>query len=291
MSLTSRRRVRPRLAAALGVLALAVVLAGCGTGGPGRARYLGLPEQSSDKAAYIGDLWVGAWIACLAVGAVVWGLMIWAFTRYRRSAKNQIPRQTTYNMPLEVMYTIVPFLIIGALFYYTLNTQNRVLAAENDQDVTIDVVGQKWSWTFNYLDESGEPIAYDNGTIENTPTFLVPVNQKIKFNLNSPDVIHSFWVPSFYFKLDVIPGRTNSFEVTPNREGTFAGKCAELCGTYHSAMLFNLKVVSQAEYDAYLADLVAQGKTGRADGFRGGVATPTVPAGHGEEEATQEGAR
>ncbi|TDT32743.1 cytochrome c oxidase subunit 2 [Naumannella halotolerans] len=265
-----------------------LALAGCagGTGGPGQGRYLGLPERASDRAEYIGDLWVGAWVASLAIGVLVWGLMIWAFTAYRRKSKNDVPRQTTYNLPLEIMYTLVPFLIIGVLFYYTLTTQNRVLAADNDQEVTVDVVGQKWSWTFNYIDENGEPVAYDYGTIEQTPTFKLPVDQKVKFNLSSPDVIHSFWVPSFYFKLDVIPGRHNSFELTPTTEGTFAGKCAELCGTYHSAMLFNIEVVSEAEYQAYLDELIERGQSGRAMGGTVGVATPTIPA-EEEEGATE----
>ena len=82
---------------------------------------------------------------------------------------------------------------------------------------------------------------------------MLPVDETIQFNLHSPDVIHSFWVPGFLFKMDVIPGRDNHFELTPTASGTFAGKCAELCGVYHSRMLFNVKVVSEDEYDSYLA--------------------------------------
>jgi cytochrome c oxidase subunit 2 len=88
----------------------------------------------------------------------------------------------------------------------------------------------------------------------------------VKFYLFSPDVIHSFWVPSFLFKMDVVPGRHNSFEITPNRTGTFQGRCAELCGVYHSRMLFNVKVVDQATYDAHLRSLEQQGNTGPALG-------------------------
>jgi cytochrome c oxidase subunit 2 len=87
------------------------------------------------------------------------------------------------------------------------------------------------------------------------PTLYLPVNKSVELQLNSRDVIHSFWVPAFLQKRDMIPGRTNYITLTPQQEGTFEGKCAELCGEYHSEMLFNVKVVSEAEYEAYLATL------------------------------------
>ena len=99
-----------------------------------------------------------------------------------------------------------------------------------------------------------------------TPDLYLPVGKNVQFDLRSPDVIHSFWIPAFYQKLDVVPGRDNFFQVTPTKEGVFAGKCAELCGTYHSAMLFNVHVVSEAEYTAYLKSLVEKGQTGEVTG-------------------------
>ena len=89
--------------------------------------------------------------------------------------------------------------------------------------------------------------------------YTSPSASSIQFNLSSPDVIHSFWVPSFYEKLDVIPGRHNSLQMRPTAEGIFAGKCAELCGTYHSAMLFNVHVVSENDYNTYLKIAGRQG--------------------------------
>lgn len=257
---------RGRRLTAAGLLGLgAVALSGCAEAGPGRAHLVGLPDASTDRAHYTANLWVGGWIAAMAVGVLVWGLMIWAFLRYRRRHVDEVPKQTRYNLPLEVMYTIVPFLIIGALFFWTVKTQNHITDKSEQSAHTVDVVGQKWSWTFNY-DEAG---VWDAGTIEHTPDLYLPVNKTVTFKLNSPDVIHSFWVPSFYMKLDVVPGRTNSFQVTPNKEGVFAGKCAELCGTYHSAMLFNVHVVSQAEFDQKMADLRRNGQTGKITGPKG----------------------
>ena len=84
----------------------------------------------------------------------------------------------------------------------------------------------------------------------------------MKFELTSPDVIHSFWIPAFLYKMDVIPGRRNVFELTPNKIGVFAGRCAELCGVDHSNMLFTVRVVPQAEYDAWIQSLKARGQSG-----------------------------
>ena len=229
---------------------------------------VGLPVPASDNAISIGNLWIGAWIAAAAVGILVWGLIGWAVLRYRRR-KNLLPRQNRYNLPLEIMYTIVPFIIIGTLFYFTVVTQNKVLAKEPNPDVTVNVVGQKWSWTFNYQSADNPAVGKDvweSGTIDHTPNLYLPVGKRVQFNLHSPDVIHSFWVPAFYEKLDIVPGRDNVMQVTPTKEGVFAGKCAELCGTYHSTMLFNVHVVSQDEYDAYLKSLAAKGQVGQAKG-------------------------
>jgi cytochrome c oxidase subunit II len=197
-----------------------------------------------------------------------------------------MPPQNRYNLPMEIFYTVAPFIIIAVLFYYTVLAQNAVLEKEQDPDVTVDVVGQKWSWTFNYKAADNPAVGQDvweAGTINKTPDLYLPVGQLVQFNLSSPDVIHSFWVPSFYSKLDVIPGRLNSFQMTPTTEGVLAGKCAELCGTYHSAMLFNVHVVSENEYNTYLKSLVAKGQIGEAKG----PAEANAPAKSGSEEGTR----
>ncbi|HYI56459.1 MAG TPA: cytochrome c oxidase subunit II, partial [Microlunatus sp.] len=225
----------------------------------------------------MGDLWLGTWIAAGAVGILVWGLIGWAALRYRQRA-NLLPRQNRYNLPMEIMYTIVPFVIIGVLFYFTVIAQNKVLTKVPDPDVTVEVVGQKWSWTFNYHSAEDPAVGEDvwnAGTINETPDLYLPVGKNVQFELRSPDVIHSFWIPAFYQKLDVIPGRLNSFDVTPNKIGVFNGKCAELCGTYHARMLFTVHVVSVQDYNAHLKSLAAAGQTGVAKG-------PAIPDPQGE---------
>ncbi|OZB89679.1 MAG: cytochrome C oxidase subunit II, partial [Microbacterium sp. 14-71-5] len=94
------------------------------------------------------------------------------------------------------------------------------------------------------------------------PTLYLPVNKTVKITLQSRDVIHSFWIIDFLYKKDMYIGKDNSWSFTPTREGTYQGKCAELCGEYHSMMLFNVKVVSDADYQSYLAKLKDEGNTG-----------------------------
>ena len=278
-----RSRVRPGLLA-LSLFGL-LFLTGCSAELVDQMKRLGFPPPASDRGEPILDLWIGTWIAAFVVGFLVWGLILWAANRYK-TKHAKMPRQNRYNLPMEIFYTIAPFIIIAVLFYYTVLAQNAVTAKEPNPEVTIDVVGQKWSWTFNYKAADNPAVGSDvweAGTINQTPDLYLPVGKLVQFNLTSPDVIHSFWVPSFYEKLDVIPGRLNSLQLRPTTEGVFPGRCAELCGTYHSAMLFNLHVVSESDYNAYLNSLEAKGQTGEAKG----PAQANSPAKSGSEEGTR----
>jgi cytochrome c oxidase subunit II len=256
-----------------------LAVAGCSADTTAELKRLGLPESASDRAPYMGELWINTWIAAGLVGLLVWGLIGWSVIRYK-SHTNQMPRQSRYNLPMEIMYTIAPFIIVGVLFYYTILAQNSILRrGPSEPEVVIDVVGQKWSWTFNYKSGTDPAVGQDvwnAGTINATPDLYLPVGKLVEFRLSSPDVIHSFWVPSFYGKLDVIPGRQNSFVLTPTKEGDFRGKCAELCGTYHSAMLFNVHIVSEEEYRDYLKTLIAKGQVGEAKGPKNAEPTAGV---------------
>jgi len=156
------------------------------------------------------------------------------------------------------------------LFYYTARDESALLDVSQKPDVTINVVAKQWSWDFNYVEadvyESGvqnEPDRATGELLNQQPVLVLPVGKRVEFVLNARDVIHSFWVPAFLQKLDMIPGKTNRFQVVPTQEGTFQGKCAELCGAYHSQMLFQVKVVSQAAYDAEIARLKSLGQTGQ----------------------------
>ena len=279
---------RGALVAAVGAL---LFLTGCSSETKHEWANFAMPDPATEQADHIFNLWRWAWVAALITGVIVWGLIFWSVWRYRRRDVDEVPVQTRYNLPLEIFYTIAPVVMVVVFFYWTVNVQNAVLADEQE-DIEVNVVGQQWSWTFNYTNNEatgGEGSnVYTSGTGSQIPTLVLPVDQTVQFNLHSPDVIHNFGVPAFLMKMDVIPGRVNQFQVTPTTEGTYAGKCFELCGTYHSRMLFNLRVVSQADYDAYLADLADQGWV--ADEPLLGGANATTQAGLAEDD-DQEGSQ
>lgn len=228
-------------------------------------------HEITDQTGRVTNLWVGSWIAALIVGVITWGLILWCVTVYRkRKADDTLPVQLRYHVPLELMYVILPIIMVGVLFYYTNRDTSAIVDTSAETQNHVQVIGKQWSWDFNYLDddayETGQHAqdvgSAGTGVLKDQVTLWLPVNESVEFTLNSRDVIHSFWVPSFLMKMDMIPGKTNSFQITPQVEGEYLGKCAELCGEYHSSMLFNVKVVSREEYDAHIEELKEKGQEG-----------------------------
>ncbi len=253
-----RRAARGITAAA----AAALVLTGCSE--QVQRGWLPGSRETTSNTAELTDLWVNSWIAALGVGLVTWGLMLWCMVAYRRrKGETGYPRQLAYNVPLEIMYTIVPIIMVGVLFYFTDQVQRSVDEETEDADLVVDVRGKQWAWDFNYQYDGEERyyagvqahLTGEEGVEEALPTLYLPVDESVTFELNSRDVIHSFWIPAFLQKRDMIPGKTTRIDLTPQEEGTFQGKCAELCGEYHSEMLFNVEVVSAEEFEEYLQTL------------------------------------
>jgi cytochrome c oxidase subunit 2 len=276
---------------------------------------LGWPRGITPEAHLNRELWIGSVIASLVVGVIVWGLIFWtsAFHRHKKG-DTELPRQFGYNMPLELVLTVVPFLIISVLFYFTVVVQERMLHEEPDPEVVVDVTAFQWNWKFgyqkvNYADgtlsyEGGDPerqaavasgpegvegahggefgviagknpedrsyLAFDKvetlGTSTEIPVLVVPVGKRIEFQIASADVIHGFWVPEFLFKRDVMPNpkannADNTFQISEiYQTGAFVGRCTEMCGTYHSMMNFELRVVEPNDFKAYLEQRIG-GKT------------------------------
>ncbi|MEU4732549.1 cytochrome c oxidase subunit II [Streptomyces sp. NPDC023588] len=294
-----RRPMRRKLLQALTAGVVLATATGCSYTWKDFPR-LGMPTPVTEEAPRILSLWQGSWAAALITGILVWGLIMWSVTFHRRSrTKVEVPPQTRYNMPIEALYTVVPLIIVSVLFYFTARDESKLLSLSAKPTHTINVIGFQWSWGFNYVENvdgdaatpkkgevpkelsaipdrftkdfpAGAEGVYQKGvpgdrnpdTNNPGPTLVLPKGEKVRFILSSNDVIHSFWVVPFLFKQDVIPGHTNVFEVTPTEEGTFMGKCAELCGVDHSRMLFNVKVVSPEEYRAHLKELAEKGQTG-----------------------------
>ena len=270
------RNRRSRWIAAPLALGVALVLAGCT-----QAQLQGwMPSTSAltNHVDRIMGLWTTSWIVLLLVGLVTWGLMIWAAIAYRRrKGQTGLPVQLRYHMPIEIFFTIVPVVLVAGFFAFTARDQAIIEEPIEDPDYSITVYGKRWAWDFVYERDGKDPVYYqglqamndpETNLIEpeSLPTLYLPTDSSIEITLESRDVAHSFWVVEFLYKKDMLPGVTNHmyFE-TGSEEGILRGKCAELCGDYHSLMLFNVELVSPAEYDAYLESLEAEGNVGPID--------------------------
>ena len=259
-----------RRIAALGVsLSAAVLLTGCS---PELERGF-LPDSwgVTNHTDRIINLWNTSWIVLMLVGLLSWALMAWALVVYRRrKGETFIPQQLRYNMPIETLFTVIPLILVVGFFAFTARDMTAIEAKTENPDITIEVVAKQWSWDFNYVNEnvyfSGIQAQFtgtEENIMETLPTLYLPVGKTVQIDLTSRDVIHSFWVVDFLYKKDMFPAMTNHMYFTPLKEGTYVGKCAELCGEYHSMMLFNVKVVSEAEYLAQTAALAAAGNVGQ----------------------------
>jgi cytochrome c oxidase subunit 2 len=155
---------------------------------------------------------------------------------------------------------VVPFVAVAVMFYFTVSTENTVLKLDPNPDVKVDVTAFKWNWEFQYEDTTvagtGQKVA-TIGTSEEIPVLILPNDSTIQYKLESRDVVHSFWVPAFDFKRDVFPhpeknNTENLIQTTLTRTGACVGRCAELCGNYHSAINFDVRSVPENIYNAYL---------------------------------------
>ena len=275
------RIVRRASVAVTGVV-LVLALTGCTSDQRHEWANLAMPDPVTAQGEHTFLLWRWAWIAALATGAVVWGLIFWACWKFYRRSDDEIPIQTRYNLPLEIFYTIAPIIMVVVFFVHTERTQSELTKDVANPDVTIYVVGQQWTWTFNYMpggdiSTADNQVLYTVGEAGTPPTLVLPVDKTVEFKLHSPDVIHDFGVPGFLEKMDVIPGPKeddNHFQVEPTVVGDYRGKCYELCGVYHSRMLFNVKIVSDSEFQAYLQQLQTQGNVAK-EPLLGGITSQT----------------
>jgi cytochrome c oxidase subunit 2 len=233
----------------------------------------GMPAPVTKQGQVILDLWQGSWIAAWAVGALVWGLIICAVIFYRKRS-DRVPQQVRYNLPIEILYTVLPFIMIGVMFFFTAKDENYIDKISPHPAVVVNVIGEQWKWAFEYPQypvkssvPGGQTVVTEFGAMANPdvpirgqqlPLLEIPENETVKFNLTSIDVIHSFWIVPFDFKRDVLPGHPNHFEVTATKASTSIGRCSELCGVYHSRMLFTVKVVTSAQFRQWISAQQAQ---------------------------------
>jgi cytochrome c oxidase subunit II len=247
---TTRKVILPRRRAnALRRLALAglpLVVAGCT---PASVTEQGRAIQST----YNLFLYIAA-----VVFVLVSGLVVWSVLRYRRR-DDELPEQTHGHNTLELLWTLIPTVIVLGLFWVTLQTQDRVAEPASRPALTVDVTAFQWSWRFRY-EESGAEVVGGPG---NVPELVVPVGQPVRIRLRSADVVHSFYVPQTLFKRQAIPGITNEFDLTFEKVGIYHGQCTQFCGLAHADMVFRVRVVSQGEFQSWMANATRSGAPGQ----------------------------
>lgn len=302
-----------------------LVLAGCGADNGIESQNdlvnnifkFGLPYGVTPEAAALREFWMWVIAASMTIGVIMWAVMFWSMAMHRASRHSEeFPRQTGYNVPLELVLTTIPVIIVSLLFVGTVFAQDKATNMEKDPGVIVDVTGFQWNWKFGYneisdtelsptgqlysgVDEEkalaarevelsrteanihGEDKLNLNylvfnevetlGTTDEVPVLVLPVNTAIQFDLASADVVHSFWVPEFLFKRDVFPFPEQNksvyqFQIEEiTTEGAYVGRCAEMCGTYHAMMNFEIRVVSREDFQAYMQFRVENPQATNAD--------------------------
>jgi cytochrome c oxidase subunit II len=248
----------------------------------------GWPIGVTPQAHNMRTLWTGSAVAALVIGAITWGAMFWAMIFHRKRAGDDDvpPRQTQYNLPIEIAFTVIPTIIVAVLFAFTVQVQNNVNDVVDNPDLRVDITAFQWNWQFTYPDTkttTGQPVT-TIGTADTIPLLVLPTDRTIQFTQHSNDVIHSFWVPEFLFKRDVFPrpdknDQRNVWRVDRiDREGAFVGRCAELCGAYHAVMNFEVRALSPDKFDRYL-QLRAQNNPATGAPYTAGEALQSLNCG------------
>jgi len=256
---TVEKGTRPaRLVKLVGLATLVVLTASACTSD--QALHFGWPQAITPQGDRMRTFWMWAAFASLAVGVIVWGLVIWTVSFHRkRKGRDELPRQFQYSTALEVILVVVPLAIVSVLFYFTVTSQDYVLSKVPNPNLTVNITAFQWNWEFDYhgYQTPDGQLVKTVGSSQEIPLLVLPTNEVIQYDLLSTDVIHSFFVPAFNFKRDVFPDPSNnnqdsSFQNTIDKTGAFVGRCAELCGTYHSMMNFEVRAMPQDLFDHYI---------------------------------------
>ena len=226
-----------------------LLLAGCAGGS-----YTGATEQAKP----VHHLYMILFVVAAVIFVLVEGLIVWAVVRYRRR-DDALPPQFHGNNLLEFGWTLGPLIIVAVLFVLSFQVISKVDAEASNPAVTVNVTGFQWQWEFTY---AGQKVRVEKdqppqdlsikGTTTKPPHIYLPVGETIHFNEQSKDVIHSLYIPEFLFKRDLIPGHTNSFQLTISKPGVYHGQCAQFCGLGHGEMHFYIHAVSRPAYEKWL---------------------------------------
>ncbi len=203
-----------------------------------------LPTSASEEFDRIQDLYWFATVMSIGIFSLVAAVVVYSVWKWRVPADDDSDGPPIHgNTGLEIVWTAVPALIVIAL-----GIVSAFVLSENGQagpnPLQVHVIGQQFAWKFEYPEEGD----FQTGEL------VIPVGRETKFTMTSVDVIHSFWVPNFGQKMDAVPGIETTILVTPTRTGEFAVVCTELCGLGHATMRAKARVVSQSEFDKWIAE-------------------------------------
>ena len=239
-------RRRAPAARRLAVAVAALLAAGC------------TPQSVTEEGRAVHDLYNLFLYIAAVVFVIVSVLVVWSVVRYRRR-DDELPKQTHGNNRLELLWTLIPTVIVLVLFVFTLQAQDKALDQSGQADVNVTVTAFQWSWRFTYEGTGAEVL----GTPETVPEMVLPVGQRVRVKLVSADVVHSFYVPQTLFKRQAIPGTDNEFDLTFEKVGLYHGQCTQFCGLQHPDMILRVRVVNQGQYQSWLAAESRRGAAGQ----------------------------
>ena len=243
------------------------------------------PEAKSVQGQAIRNLYDVVFAIAVVIFLIVEGLIIWTVLRYRRKpGDDELPPQTHGNNLAEVTWTLIPTVIVIFMFVISMQTLNSVDATSAQPNLKVRAVAGQFQWSFDYLPADAQwdtkelfkvtaPVGADGGLV-------LPAGQTTHLFLESPDVIHAFYVPQFLFKRDVVPGLHNQFDLdipASDAGQTYRGQCAELCGVGHRIMLFEVHAVTPADFQAWQQKQLAAANATPPPAPSGAAAGPTIP--------------
>ena len=232
----------------------------------------GLQDQVTEighEAATFHDNWL--LLLCVVISIFVLGLLVWTMVRYRRAA-NPTPSRNSHNTTIEVIWTLVPVLILVAIAIPSIRLLRHQYSPP-PADLTVKVIGNQWYWTYQYPEngdfeivsnmlkeqKDAKPGERFRTDVDGPPLLavderlVIPAGKVVKFIVTSNDVIHAFWIPAFWNKIDANPGRLNEMWVKVDRPGVYFGQCTELCGARHAYMPIAVEVVPEAKFAQWIA--------------------------------------
>jgi cytochrome c oxidase subunit 2 len=238
----------------IGLVLGAIALSACGIGG--LSPIFPTPVSPNGQAIY--DLYVAISIPAIIIFVGVEIALLWVVVKYRRTrqAPDYVPPQVHGNTRLEVVWTVIPLMIVLAIAAGSFYTLQNNFQPRNDAAFTVVVSGHQFGWDYTYPE--GFTIHQEGTLVGDVPPFVVPVDTLVKLQFRGTDVIHSWWVPAISGKTDAVPGYDNFSWLKINQVGKWRGECAELCGTGHATMQIIVQAMSKSDYQAWVQQQVAK---------------------------------